>query len=78
MYVTGSNPLSQDDVADFASSLEVHAGIMQQQKNMKDIFIDVLEVGPNIIIDDGGDLVTMVHRDATSDSNIIGGCEEQQ
>jgi adenosylhomocysteinase len=37
----------------------------------------VLEVGPNIIIDDGGDLVTLMHREFPAlIPNVIGGCEE--
>ena len=37
----------------------------------------VLEVGPNIIIDDGGDLVHMMHTEYVDlIPNVIGGCEE--
>jgi adenosylhomocysteinase len=37
----------------------------------------VLEVGPNIIIDDGGDLVTLMHKEFPHlIPNVIGGCEE--
>ena len=37
----------------------------------------VLEVGPNIIIDDGGDLVHMMHTEfADLIPGVIGGCEE--
>ena len=40
-------------------------------------FRKVLEVGPNIIIDDGGDLVHMMHTEFVDlIPNVIGGCEE--
>ncbi|MBE6969103.1 MAG: adenosylhomocysteinase [Ruminococcaceae bacterium] len=80
MYVTGSNPLStQDDVAAAlaAGGMEVHAhhGASDEQYD-KDICA-VLEVGPNIIIDDGGDLVERIHeRYPQLIGNILGGCEE--
>ena len=80
MYVTGSNPLStQDDVAAalVKHGLEVHAwhGTTEEEYNSH---IDaVLSVGPNIIIDDGGDLVHRIHtkyKDLIP--GVIGGCEE--
>ena len=80
MYITGSNPLStQDDVAAAlvkgglnvfakhgASAEEYHAHIEK-----------VLECGPNVIIDDGGDLVNTIHNEYPNlTSGVIGGCEE--
>ena len=80
MYITGSNPLStQDDVAAAlvkgglnvfakhgASAEEYHAHIEK-----------VLECGPNVIIDDGGDLVNTIHNEYPDlTSGVIGGCEE--
>ena len=48
--------------------------------NEKEYFDDirkVLEVGPNVIIDDGGDLVTTLHKEYPQLlPNVIGGCEE--
>ena len=80
MYVTGSNPLStQDDVAAalVAAGLEVHAWYGATEEEYNRHIRAVLEVGPNIIIDDGGDLVHMVHTELTHlIPNIIGGCEE--
>ena len=80
MYVTGSNPLStQDDVAAalVKAGLEVHAWYDATQEEYETHIRHVLEAGPNIIIDDGGDLVTMVHKDMPHlIPNIIGGCEE--
>lgn len=80
MYVTGSNPLStQDDVAAalVKAGLEVHAWYDATQEEYETHIRHVLEAGPNLIIDDGGDLVTMVHKEMPHlIPNIIGGCEE--
>ena len=80
MHVTGSNPLStQDDVAAAlaAGGMDVHArhGVSEEEYNAH---IDaVLSVGPNVIIDDGGDLVTRIHQKYPElIENVIGGCEE--
>ena len=80
MYVTGSNPLStQDDVAAalVKSGMEVfahHGCTMEEYDNN---LRHVLEAGPNIIIDDGGDLVHLMHEEFTDlITNVIGGCEE--
>ncbi len=80
MYITGSNPLStQDDVAAplVADGLEVHAWYDCTDEEYERHIRSVLSVGPNIIIDDGGDLVHMMHteyRDLIP--GVIGGCEE--
>ncbi len=80
MYVTGSNPLStQDDVAAAlaAGGMNVFAeyGCTEQQYN--DCLREVLKVGPNIIIDDGGDLVHLMHEEFSDlIPGVIGGCEE--
>ena len=80
MYVTGSNPLStQDDVAAalVKAGLEVHAWYGATEEEYNRHIRAVLEAGPNIIIDDGGDLVHMVHTELTHlIPAIIGGCEE--
>ncbi|MBQ7249719.1 MAG: adenosylhomocysteinase [Deltaproteobacteria bacterium] len=80
MYVTGSNPLStQDDVAAAlaAGGMQVfaHHGASEEQYEAD---IDaVLSRGPNIIIDDGGDLVYRMHtRYSDLIPHVIGGCEE--
>ena len=80
MYVTGSNPLStQDDVAAalVKAGLEVHAWYDCTDEEYERHIKAVLSAGPNIIIDDGGDLVHMMHtqyRDLIP--QVIGGCEE--
>lgn len=80
MYITGSNPLStQDDVAAalVESGLEVHAWYNSTPEEYEKHIRGVLEVGPNIIIDDGGDLVNMMHTEFKElIPNVIGGCEE--
>lgn len=80
MYITGSNPLStQDDVAAalVASGLEVHAWYNCTPEEYNTHIRNVLKVGPNIIIDDGGDLVTMMHTEFVDlIPDVIGGCEE--
>ena len=80
MYVTGSNPLStQDDVAAalVAAGLEVHAWYDATDEEYNHHIREVLKIGPNIIIDDGGDLVNMMHTEFTDlIPQVIGGCEE--
>ena len=80
MYVTGSNPLStQDDVAAalVAAGLNVYAWYNATAEEYEAHIRRVLEVGPNIIIDDGGDLVHMMHTEfADLIPGVIGGGEE--
>lgn len=80
MYVTGSNPLStQDDVAAAlaAGGMEVFASYGCTAQEYEDCLCRTLEAGPNIIVDDGGDLVHLIHtRYQHLIPNIIGGCEE--
>ena len=80
MYVTGCNPLStQDDVAAAvaAGGIEVYAHHGCTMEEYEACLCRVLEHGPNIIIDDGGDLIHLMHtkyRDLIP--GVIGGCEE--
>ncbi|MDD6037636.1 MAG: adenosylhomocysteinase [bacterium] len=80
MYITGSNPLStQDDVAAalVKAGLNVFAWYNSTEEEYNRHITKVLENNCNIIIDDGGDLVNMLHttmRDRLS--YVIGGCEE--
>lgn len=80
MYVTGSNPLStQDDVAAalVKAGLNVFAWYNATPQEYEAHIRKVLEVGPNVIIDDGGDLVHMMHTEFVDlIPNVIGGCEE--
>jgi adenosylhomocysteinase len=80
MYVTGSNPLStQDDVAAALvhDGLNVFAWHGATPEEYEAHIRHVLEIGPNIIIDDGGDLVTLMHAEYRHLlPGVIGGCEE--
>lgn len=80
MCVTGSNVLStQDDVvaALAAAGMQVYAyhGATQEEYNRH--IEMVLEQKPNIIIDDGGDLVSFLHTKRPDlATEVWGGCEE--
>ncbi len=80
MYVTGSNPLStQDDVAAAlaAAGLNVFAWYNSTPEEYEHHIAKVLENNCNIIIDDGGDLVHMLHTKMQDKIQyVIGGCEE--
>ena len=80
MYVTGSNPLStQDDVAAAlaAQGMHVFARYGCDMEEYEYCLCQVLECAPNIIIDDGGDLVHLMHTKFTNlIPEVIGGCEE--
>ena len=80
MYVTGSNPLStQDDVAAALvhDGLNVFAWHGATPEEYQAHIRRVLEVGPNVIIDDGGDLVALMHAEYRHLlPGVIGGCEE--
>ena len=80
MFITGSNPLStQDDVAaalvhEGLNVFAVHGATPEEYEHG---IRSVIEAGPNIIIDDGGDLVAMIHDNYPHlIPNVIGGCEE--
>ena len=80
MYVTGSNPLStQDDVAAAlaAGGMQVFARYGCTMEEYEECLCSVLEAAPNLIIDDGGDLVHLMHtKYADLIPQFIGGCEE--
>ena len=80
MHVTGSNPLStQDDIAAalVEGGIDVHAYHAATEEEYVRHLCAVLECEPNIIIDDGGDLVNLMHTKYTHlISKVIGGCEE--
>ncbi|MFO7635737.1 MAG: adenosylhomocysteinase [Clostridia bacterium] len=78
--VTGSNPLStKDDVcaALAKDGVEVfawhNASSVEYQAHLR----ETLSFGPNIIIDDGGDLVSIMHEEMQAQlADVYGGCEE--
>ncbi len=80
MAVTGSNPLStQDDVCAglVADGLEVYAWYNSTPEEYEAHITEALSQGPNIIIDDGGDLIHALHTKlAHLLPQVWGGCEE--
>jgi len=67
VWVTGSNPLStQDDIADALREhygLTVHAKHTHDDEAFRKNLYKVLKLKPNLILDDGGDLATIVHTE---------------
>ncbi|MCF0130469.1 MAG: adenosylhomocysteinase [Pseudobutyrivibrio sp.] len=80
MFITGSNPLStQDDVAAalVKAGLNVFAWHGTTEEEYNHHIRQVLKNHCNIIIDDGGDLVHMLHTELKDELQyVIGGCEE--
>ncbi len=80
MYATGCNPLStQDDVAAALAQKGINIfarhGVDAQQ--YKEHLERTIQNGPNIIIDDGGDLAELMHTSYIEKiKEVIGGCEE--
>ncbi|MFW5976317.1 MAG: adenosylhomocysteinase [Bacillota bacterium] len=78
--ICGSNPLStQDDVAAALADkgVEVHSWYNATRAEYKDHIQKVLSIKPDLIIDDGGDLVETIHtKNQELIDNIIGGAEE--
>ncbi len=78
--VTGSNPLStQDDVAAALAGdgIQVFAWYNATAEEYKEHLLRVLAIQPQIIIDDGGDLVNLLHHECSHlTGQVIGGCEE--
>lgn len=78
--ITGSNPLStQDDVAAAlaAAGIKVYAWYDATDVEYREHLLHVLDTGPQLVIDDGGDLVNLLHtvrKDQAAE--ILGGCEE--
>ena len=77
--VTGSNPLStKDDIcaALVDMGMEVNAWYGATDKEYREHLIKTLEFHPHIIIDDGGDLISLLDDHPEYAGSIIGGCEE--
>ncbi len=78
--VTGSNPLStQDDVAAALATqgVKVFAWYDCTAEEYDTFLHKALDIKPDIIIDDGGDLVSLLHGErADLAANILGGSEE--
>lgn len=80
MYVTGSNPLStQDDVAAALvhEGMSVFAAHGVSLEEYDACLMSVLSAEPDLIIDDGADLVSLLHQRLPHlIPKIRGGCEE--
>lgn len=78
--ITGSNPLStQDDVcaALVEDGITVFAKYNPTPAEFKALNMKALENNPDLLIDDGGDLVTLLHTESKQHAvNLRGGAEE--
>ena len=80
VYLTGCNPLStQDDVAAAMAELGletfgIHGVDMQ---GYEDLLAESLKCRPHLIVDDGGDLISLLSgKCAAYGDRLLGGCEE--
>ena len=80
VYLTGCNPLStQDDVAAAVAEMGIETfglyGVTPEE--YEDLLVKTLACKPDLIVDDGGDLINLL-ADKCKDyaANLIGGCEE--
>ncbi|MGI6203098.1 MAG: adenosylhomocysteinase [Eubacteriales bacterium] len=80
VYVTGCNPLStQDDVAAalVEDGFEVNAWRGVSDEEYERHLRKTLACVPDLLIDDGGDLISLLHGDCREyGKSLIGGCEE--
>jgi len=78
VWATGSNPLStQDDIAAALAQedrITVNAKHGASQAEYGEDLQRTLAGRPDLILDDGGDLVSLLHE--APQENVIGGCEE--
>ena len=78
--ISGSNPLStQDDVAAalVETGINVYAWYNATEEEYREHLLRVLDTGPQIVIDDGGDLVHLLHTERRKQAaDVWGGCEE--
>lgn len=80
VQVTGRNPLStQDDVAaalaEEGFTVNAHHGASDEQ--YREDLVRTLDFHPDLLIDDGGDLISLLHGACREyGDNLIGGCEE--
>lgn len=80
VQVTGCNPLStQDDVAAALAEegfvVNAHHGASDEQ--YREDLVRTLDFHPDLLIDDGGDLISLLHGACREyGDSLIGGCEE--
>jgi len=80
IYVSGSNPLTtQDDVAEALRNFDIPVFARRgetEEEHLENIK-KTLEVKPHIVIDDGGDLVHLLHYERKDLlKGVMGACEE--
>ncbi|MBD3331120.1 adenosylhomocysteinase [Candidatus Peregrinibacteria bacterium] len=80
IWITGCNPLStQDDIAAALAEEGVHVFAHKGESNEEyyEYLKTVIECEPHITIDDGCDLVSLIHKEYPHlIDTLIGGCEE--
>jgi adenosylhomocysteinase len=80
VIVTGSNPLSTQDAIAAAlveDGIEVYAWHGATAEEYNTHIRSAIDTGPQLIIDDGGDLIAMLHRDRPDLlPEVTGGAEE--
>ncbi len=80
VYVSGSNPLStQDDIAAALvnQGFQVNAVYGADSRTYEKHLVNTLKLNPHIVVDDGGDLVSLLHSKCKKNAHkVIGGCEE--
>jgi len=81
VFLAGSNPLStQDDVAAALVkyyNIRVFAWRGESDEEYEEMIRRVIESEPDIVIDDGGDLIVLLHEEYPEIAkNILGGSEE--
>lgn len=80
VHITGCNPLStQDDVAAALAEtgMDVSASHGVDEQQYTDDLRAVLSCHPHLLIDDGGDLISLLHGDCRAFGDcLLGGCEE--
>ena len=78
--ITGSNPLStKDEICAALDSLgfEVYAWHGATDQEYREHLLKALEFCPDVMIDDGGDFVSLLHDKVPQYAkNLLGGCEE--
>ncbi len=80
VYLTGCNPLStQDDVAAAIAQrgVETYGLHGVDAQGYEDLLVETLKCHPHLIVDDGGDLISLLGGKAAAYGDcLIGGCEE--
>lgn len=80
MHVTGSNPLSTQDsvcAALVGQGIDVHAIHASDPETTLALWKKTLSCHPHIVIDDGSDLIHLLHTSCKEYADaVLGGCEE--